>query len=403
MKIILLSLAAILLLACNKEDLTSLPKPDPSVNIKKIGDESARFGWEVFRQMLISSTDHRILISPWSITSAMSMALNGADGTTEQEMRNILFHNAVSTTPEANRLMYNLMLTLGQNKGVRLDQANGAFYDPDRMALNRSFLDTLDTYFQAGDKALDFDDPASLSAINGWVREKTQQKIDKILEEIDPMDVMFLINALYFKGDWAKPFPVDNTRPSDFYPEVGPVESVPFMNTDDVLLYRDEADYQAVELAFKDTSFVLQLIMPKDQELVSFINSLSLAALQNLTSQTFTTGRIILMVPKFELEYKITLNEVLKKVGINQAFDPIKADFGRIGKGTLGNLYISKVEHKTYLKIDEKGAEGAAVTSVGISQTSLPPVLQFNRPFLVTLIHKPSGTPLFMGKMGKIK
>lgn len=392
-----------LLLACNKEDVASIPQPDPAVKVAVAGQETSRLGWEVFKHVLNSSAEDKLLLSPWSITSAMSMALNGADGETERELREILFSKQVLTTQESNRLMYNLMLTLGQNKGVRLDQANAAFYDPDRMLINRSFLDTLKNYFQAGEKALDFNDPASLSTINNWVKDKTQNKIDKILEEIDPLDVMFLINALYYKGDWSRPFPVDNTRDGDFYPAQGGVQSVPFMHTDDVLKYRDETDFQAVELAFKDTSFVLQIFMPKEQELGRFINGLTVPALQALTSQPFTKGRIILMLPKFELEYKITLNEVLKKAGIELAFDPVKANFGRIGRGTLGNLYISKVEHKTYLKIDEKGAEGAAVTSVGISQTSLPPVLQFNRPFLVTLMHKPSGTLLFIGKVGSIK
>ena len=390
-----------LFLACSKEYPDPL-NPDPAVNVTLAGKESTRFGWEVFKQILTTSTDDQVLISPWSITSAMSMALNGANGDTEQNLRQKMFSDVLGSTQEVNKQMYNLMLALSQNKGIRLDQTNGAFYDPDRLNINRNFLDTLETYYRAGEKALNFDDPASLSTINGWVKDKTQNKIDKILEEIDPLDVMFLINALYFKGDWQKPFAAEITRPADFFPAQGATQNVPFMQADETLNYRDAADYQAVELAFKDTNFVLQVIMPKELELDDFIKGLTATELQTFITQTFDRGRIILMLPKFELEYKITLNDALQKTGIDLAFNPVKADFSRIGKGTFGNLYISKVEHKTYLKIDEKGAEGAAVTSVGISQTSLPPVFQFNRPFMVTLVHKSSGALIFVGKVGRI-
>ena len=170
------------------------------------------------------------------------------------------------------------------------------------------------------------------------------------------------------------------------------------MYQDNELLFTQNEEFSAVELAFDDPDYAMQFVLPAtDGKIGDWISSDRLKAVGLKMIQSATTGRVEIRLPKFEINYKIQLNEALKALGMEVAFDQTRANFTKIGEVAYGNPFISRVEHKTFLKIDEKGAEGAAVTAVGIGIESLPPSISFNRPFLIRLVHKPSETTVFAG------
>lgn len=209
---------------------------------------------------------------------------------------------------------------------------------------------------------------------------------------------MFLVNALYFIGDWAQPFPADLTSDRDFTLSDGNSIQVPTMFQDDQFRFLQNEAFSAVELDFDDPDYAMQFVLPpSEQNIANWLTQERLVNINQTISDQAALGRVIVVLPKFELHYHMQLNEVLQSLGMEIAFDPGSADFSNLGTVAYGNAYLSRVEHKTFLKIDEKGAEGAAVTSVGIGTTSAPPTIHFNRPFLIQLLHKPSRTVVFAG------
>ena len=212
---------------------------------------------------------------------------------------------------------------------------------------------------------------------------------------------MFLMNALYFKADWRYPFPLESTQVGSFENADGTEIPIPFMHQDveQIRSFRD-SQLSVVELPFADDTYSLNVILPaQDITPDQLIAALSPDRLQTLFEDDLLRGRILLDLPRFEIEYKVSLREVLESMGMHIAFDPQRADFSRIGGAVGGNLFLTKVEHKTYLKIDEKGAEGAAVTSVGVGVTSVPPSFRFDRPFVFILRNNKTGVFLFAGKI----
>ena len=167
------------------------------------------------------------------------------------------------------------------------------------------------------------------------------------------------------------------------------------MSKDFELDYFKGTDFEAVKLPFKDTSYAMHFILPNN-DVDDLIAELDFPVFLTSLNTNYRKQRIQLFLPKFETAYKINLNQALKSLGMDIAFDPYQADFSNLGEAA-GNLFISRVEHKTFFEMDEKGVEGAAVTAVGIGVTSLPPQVRFDKPFLFVLYHHSSEIPIFIG------
>jgi serpin B len=211
---------------------------------------------------------------------------------------------------------------------------------------------------------------------------------------------MFLINALYFLGDWEKGFPEEGTYDRNFTLSDGSKVPVPMMHVDEYLNFFIGNDLQAVDLGFGDSSVSMGGIQPMEESapIDAFIRGLDKSRLIDLWNRDLYRSRLFLGLPKFEIAQDLNLNDALKALGMGIAFDPSRADLGRLGQA-FGNLYISRVKHKTYLAIDETGAEGAAVTAVGVGVTSAPPTLFFDRPFFFVIRDLQFNSILFAGKV----
>ncbi len=368
-------------------------------NIMTISGMTNDFGWRLFQEVAKGVTDENVVISPLSVQTALSMATNGADGTTLEEMLTVL-GCAGCVVKDINTQTAQLRILMEEQSGhPRLISANGFFYDPNRVDVLESFEEILANDYRAGFQEYNFSDPGTLDQINNWVKENTGGKIDKIIDEIGGTDIAFLINALHFKADWATAFHKGLTQLKMFTTAENIEVPVELMSADRNFSTAVRQSFRMVDLPFKDSTYSLSLVQPVEQSAAPSVWVLQLKS-PVLTDMwtNLSYGRAFVKFPKLDIEYDVELNEPLMRMGISEAFSITKADFSNLGHALMGPpLYISKVRHKTVLKVDEKGAEGAAVNSIGFGVNSAPPTFIFNKPFVILLRHTQTNTILFAG------
>ena len=400
----LMCLISLILAGCNNvgtifhDELRGDPVPI-SIDTNVV-TANTQFGFDLFNEIRTIEQDKNIFISPLSISIALAMTLNGASGETEQAMTNTLHLQALDSE-SINTGYAGLQQTLlTSDPKVTLAIANSLWARQD-VPFRQDFLQRNTQYFGAEVSTLDFVDPNTLTTINQWVSTNTNGKIPKILDEINADMVLFLINAIYFKGTWQTKFDPSHTRDGTFYLATGTEKQVPMMTrTADYAYYENyEEKCQAVSLPYGDGRMSMYIFLPyRESDLNTFLDSLNDENWENWMSQ-FHEQEIFLSMPKFKLEYEKTLNNPLGSLGMGIAFAAGRADFSRMADlETLGkNLYIGEVLHKAVVEVNEEGTEAAAVTSVGVRATSLPPQFTVDRPFFFAIRDNETKTVLFMG------
>ncbi len=342
--------------------------------------------------------------SPASILLALGMTAQGANQETFDQMLkafNMENLNQVEFAQQMKQFQLRLLTykynTLNLGNSIWMREGYDEFVRDDFLSINKE-------YYGAFIAALDFNDPASSKTINNWVKDNTNGLIDKIVEEqINPMTVMFLINTVYFKADWMETFDKNLSQNDTFYAKTP--KQVKFMNQDAVFPYVETDDYQAVMLPYKEFESSMIVFLPKDGKDITLTADLYKEIFSNMNQQILSAfkGKLIrLSLPKMELSTEIKLVETLKELGITDAFDSSKADFSMMSTTALQDqLHIANVLHKAVLKVDEKGTEAAAVTSVEMGVTSMPMIdasMIVNRPFTVILADA-TGAVIFMGNV----
>jgi serine protease inhibitor len=264
----------------------------------------------------------------------------------------------------------------------------------------QAFIDVNRTFFDAVVEALDFSSSGAADTINAWVKENTHGKIEEIVENpIDAMTVMFLINAIYFKGNWTTEFDPADTQPAPFHAPSGDT-SVQMMHMHAELPYMQTEDFEAVNLPYGDGLFSMTVLVPKQGKSVDDLVGLLGGENWSAWMGGFAVEEGYLWMPRFELEYETSLNDVLKALGMELAFSESQADFSGINPNH--QLFISNVKHKTYVKVNEEGTEAAAVTSVEVGGVTSAPqgfYLRVDRPFLFAIHDAHSQALLFVGKI----
>jgi serine protease inhibitor len=354
------------------------------------------FGWQVFQAS--SSQPGNILVSPASIYLALAMALNGADGPTRTAIQKALASQDL-TVDQINQACRDWSTLLGKSSDkTRLAIANSIWYR-NGFTVDPKFLQTNADYFAAGAKSLDFNKPESLQTINSWVNDKTAGKISKIIDKIDPQVMMYLINAIYFKSDWKLPFAANKTVDRSFQPSSGEI-TAKFMHQAATLSYLEQAGRTGVILPYVDEQFAFFAILPATGESASAMATAMNPADFKALLASGQNYSVDLALPKFEVSYENGLKPILSSLGMDLAFLPDQADFSLMQPSRQKNLYITQVFHKTYCKVDEKGTEAAAVTSVEVGVTSMPSydrTIVFDRPFIYGILDQATGVPLFIG------
>lgn len=353
------------------------------------------FAFDLFRASDREFGAENIFLSPLSAAMALGMTMNGARGETLAEMREVLGFNGMELQAINESYRDLMALLLGLDPSVDTRIANSIWYRQD-FPFDQPFFDTAEEYFSAEVRGLPMVD-ADREVINGWVREATEEKITSIVDEIRPDHVMFLLNALYFKGDWRQQFDPSVTRDSPFQLANGGTVAVKTMHGSVPFGHRRMEGYAVVELPYGNGSFAMTILVPDDPAGVDALAAGLDAAAWEAATADLPVREMELWLPRFRIEYEQELNGVLQALGMRAAF--ANADFSGMSSSHGRSLVIDRVVQKTYVDVNEEGTEAAAVTSVGIVQTSLPPAVRVDRPFVFAIRERLSGAILFIGKV----
>ncbi len=358
------------------------------------------FGLNLYSKLSTAAPDENLFISPLSVSMALGMTLNGAEGDTRTGMLETLEKQGLSEE-SINTSYQSLMDRFTRlDPKVKLDIANSIWYR-EGFTVEPAFLDVNQSYFDAEIAALDFDAPSAPDAINNWVDDNTNGLIDKIVDQINPDDVMYLINAIYFKGAWTYEFDESGTTDQPFYNIDDTESSVPLMNLVGSVAYTQTEDARIIDLPYGDSLFSMTLILPNDPASFDSFSADISSEIWNSWTDNLRAQNVTVYLPRFKLEYEKPLKNVLTTMGMTDAFSPQKADFSGINGSR--QLFISNVLHKSFVEVNEEGTEAAAVTSVVVSVTSAggdqPVVFRADRPFIFAIREHHSGSILFIGKV----
>jgi serpin B len=381
--------------------LTALPR-SLTLAETRVRDAANSFSFALWGKVSAAQRDSNIFLSPLSASFALGMTMNGAANRTADEMRTALQFGGASLTEINTGYKSLIALLLSLDPAVQMQIANSIWYRTE-FPFRQAFFDTTKAYFDATVRGLDFNDaPGSLATINGWVSGATNGKIPKVLDEIRPDQVMFLINAIYFKGSWTTKFDPAETRASTFTGAGNVPQPVQLMHRLDSLSYAESATYQAADLPYGNSAFTMTVLLPKPgSEVESLAASLTPAAWQSLTA-SLRKSKVDFSLPRLTLTYERKLNDDLRALGMVVPFIGDVADFTQLSPPPAGNhLFIEFVKQNSFVDVNEEGTEAAAVTTVGVGVTSLPvyPVMRVDRPYVFVIRERFTGTVLFMAKI----
>ncbi len=336
------------------------------------------FGQALLAAVAAENPNTNVLVSPASVTVALGMLLNGAAGDTYTELASVL---GVSDLAAFNA-------TAGRLEG----SANSLWLAEGFPVLDR-FRETIATDYGALIETVNFSAAATTDQINDWVAEQTRDRIPTIVDQVDPATEALLINAIYFKDNWATQFDPERTQPTDFTLADNSTTSVSMMRGKQSVPYAEAEGYQLVELAYENDALSMVLVLPDEvTTLTDFLATVTLADIET-TLSTSLVEAVNIGLPRFTVDFNTSLNRPLQALGIRQIFGG--ADFSNLADVPLS---VSDTIHKTFIQVDEEGTEAAAVTGISVTRVMVEELsVTFDRPFLYLLRDRDSGAPVFTG------
>jgi serine protease inhibitor len=392
-----------ILVSCQrtKEDpLPGDPVPiDLTLKQKELVDSTNKFAFDLFVPIITEKKGtENIMISPFSITSALSMALNGASGETFNVMKHALRYDA-KTIEEINETYLRLMEDMVPvDPRVTFEIANSVWVEK-RLVVKQQYIDALKRWYLAEEMNIDVSDPYAVDIVNGWIADKTRDKIQNMLDHLSPDLAMLLINAVYFNGKWRYQFDKEDTEDRPFYVTPDAPVQVPMMYQKENFAVAKTDNATLVELPYGQGNYSMVVMLPDEgvslSEAAATLNSADWA--EWMLSLSHGVKEVELSLPRFKYEYKRDLKDDLVSLGMGITFTP-GADFSNISDQ---GLMISRVLHQTFIETNEEGTEAAAATVVEIEFTSMPMnnVINVNRPFLYFIRETTTGTIVFMGQV----
>lgn len=392
---LLLAAVTIVFSSCKKNDVTK-PDKDLELSGKELQGVQAdnAFNFRLLKQLNNSATNRKnIMVSPLSISMALSMAANGAKGATLDSIRTTLALNGLNLD-EINSYYHHLITDLPQlDANVTVDVAN-SIWSRNGFTLTDAFLKANSSFYNATAQSLDFSSPAALNTINNWVSDKTNGKIPAILDKINDDEKLFLVNAVYFKGNWMYKFDKSYTAKDKFKLSDSTSVAVDFMSSTVTFNHANGNETELFELPYGNGKYSMVIAMPQTNTSVkTVLNSLDTVK-WNGWMRALNKTTTHLQMPKFKFSYNNDLKDALSGLGMGIAFRN-GADFS--GISTQGGLKIDEVKHKTFLAVDEDGTEAAAATGIGFGTTASLIQPKVDRPFIFAIREVKTGLIVFAG------
>jgi serpin B len=387
-------------------EVSQVPAAEPTTSDKSgKGDSKSLsagyrdFGFNLFSEIAKENKEN-IFISPSSVAIALSMTWNGAEGETKDAMAKVLQFKGMNIE-EVNQSNKLLMEELQKPASkIELSIANSLWSRPDRK-FKPNFIGRCKDFYSA-----EVSNKFEADAINSWVKEKTKDKIDKIIDFIPEEAILYLINAIYFKGTWTYEFDKKKTEDKDFHLLDNSKKKCPMMSQSGTFSYYRGDKFQSVSLPYGDGSASMYVFLPDEKiGLLEFQKNLNEKNWEKwMKSFQMKEGDILL--PRFKIEYELLLNDALTSLGMGIAFDGNKANFNGMVPVTSGrNVFISRVIHKTFVEVNEEGTEAAAVTVVEMSDKAVHESERFymivDHPFFFVIRDNKTDNILFMGSIVK--
>ncbi len=357
-----------------------------------------RLAVDLFQSSVLESKDVNVLISPLSIQLALAMTANGADGETRDEMEALL--GGEISLEDLNEYLYSYAKNLPSAEKHKLQIANSIWFrdDEGRLQVEKDFLQTNADYYGAQAYKAAFDDQ-TLKDINSWVKNNTDGMIDSILDQIDEDAVMYLINALVFDAEWQHVYDKSDVYKGKFTNIGGTEKQVDMMHSEETVYLQDEYATGFMK-PYSGSKYSFAALLPNEGvDIYEYIAGLTGEELME-TLSTPQLGMVMATLPKFSYEYELTMNDVLKELGMPSAFNSDTADFSKMAHSSRGNIFIGEVLHKTFISVDELGTKAGAVTKVEMNDESAPMsewVVNLNRPFVYMIIDNEANLPVFIG------
>ncbi len=385
--------------------------PDPirielrSVEKEMISSDQA-FAFEFFENLYLEETkgdDANFMVSPLSLSMALMMTSNGAAGDTKSAMRATLHLDGYGDE-EVNAYYKKLKeALLKTDPSTKLSIANAIFTNK-FVDIHKAFIQTNKSYYDATIRQVNFGDPTTVDIINGWASEHTDGLIKEVIEETSPMDLMYLLNAIYFKGIWTSQFDKKNTSRKPFFQEDGESTNVGIMHQTATFNYTEDKSFQLVQLPYGNQAFSMMVLLPVEGiRLSDAVTILTGDGYWGDLQSRLSEAEVVLSLPKFKTEYSKKLNDLLTTMGMGIAF----SDLANFSGMSDRDAHIEFVKQDTYISTDEEGTEAAAVTVVGIRENAASGprqvVFNANRPFLYLIQENSTGAILFMGAVKHFK
>lgn len=369
-----------------------------------VTDANNYFALELYSK--VNSQEKNIFISPYSMSSALTMTYEGAKGETAEEMRKTL-HLPEDINKVRSDYLSIYSIINNPEKDYELNTANSIWAQKE-YPFKQDFFESIKQYYDGEITNLDFikETEQSRQTINTWVENKTNQRIKNLIpkNKIDSFTRLILTNTIYFKANWSNTFDSDSTRNETFNLDTGEQVETEIMHKTSYYNYAEDNTAQILEMDYINNDISMLVILPKEN-INAFEGNFNIDKLESL-KQNMNNQRVSVSFPKFKIEENYKMKDTLKELGMIKPFNPTNADFSGMTnlEESLENLYISKVLHKTFIEFSESGTEAAAATAVIVGITGIPPVeepkeFKANKPFIYIIQEKSTGTILFIGKL----
>jgi serine protease inhibitor len=382
--------------ARNAESPTSQQTSHPIVNAK-LAAANTRLSFKLFSEILKRQSKENIFISPASVAIALEMIYNGAKGKTQQAIAQTLELQGMSPQ-ELSHANAALKATLKNlDPQVQLSIAN-SLWTRENEPFKAEFIQNVRDFYHAEIKNLNFSSPTASSIINDWVKQSTNGRINKIVDQVEPDTVFLLLNAIYFKGNWTEAFAKEATQKRPFTLLDGTQKPISMMRQQNLgfFPYYENEMFQAISLPYGEGRLSMYIFLPHQEvSLKTFYSSLTAENWHKWMNQfNPSIGGIKISLPRFKVEYAIELKDALTSLGMEIAFGS-EADFSAM---TTSSLWLNKIKHKSCVEVNEEGTEAAAVTEVG-GVRSGPIEMSVDRPFFLAIRDNQTGAVLFMGSI----